>query len=88
VSDTFLRAGYSANADIIITKKEGILTVPERLVKTEDSVSTVEVQDTLGVVTKREVKTGLSDGIKIEITDGLEEGELLVERPPREITGD
>lgn len=88
VSDAFLRAGYSANADIIITKKEGILLIPERLIKIEDSVATVEVQDTLGIVAMREVKTGLSDGIKIEITDGVEEGELLVERPPREITGD
>ncbi len=88
VSDAFLRAGYSANADIIITKKEGILLVPERLVKIEDSVATVEVQDTLGVVTPRTVKTGLSDGIRIEIAEGLQEGELLVERPPREITAD
>ncbi len=84
----FLRAGYSANADIIITKKEDILLVPERLVHIEDSVSTVEVQDTLGVITSREVKTGLSDGIKIEITDGVSEGEEIVERPPREITAD
>lgn len=88
VSDAFLRAGYSANADIIITKKEKILLIPERLVKVEDSVSTVEVQDTLGVVTTRTVKTGLSDGIKIEVAEGLQEGELLVERPPREITAE
>jgi len=87
-SGKFLRAGYSANADIIITKKEDILLVPERLVTIEDSVATVEVQDTLGVITTRDVQTGLSDGIKIEITDGVSEGELLVERPPREITAD
>lgn len=86
VSDAFLRAGYSANADIIITKKEDILLIPERLLKIEDSVTTVEVQDTSGVVTPREVATGLSDGIKIEVVEGLEEGELLVERPPREIS--
>lgn len=88
VTDAFLRAGYSANADIIITKKEKILLIPERLVKIADSVSTVEVQDSLGVVTSRTVTTGLSDGIKIEVVDGLQEGELLVERPPREITAD
>jgi HlyD family secretion protein len=88
LSDAFLRAGYSANADIIITKKTDILMIPERLVKIEDSIATVEVQDTAGVITPREIKTGLSDGIKIEVTDGLEEGELLVERPPREITAD
>ena len=45
-SGTFLRAGYSANAEVIITKKEDILLIPERLVRTKDSTSFVEVQDT------------------------------------------
>ncbi|RKX26754.1 MAG: efflux RND transporter periplasmic adaptor subunit, partial [Candidatus Zixiibacteriota bacterium] len=87
-SDHFLRAGYSANADVMITKREDILLVPERLITIEDSVASCEVQDSAGVITTFEIKTGLSDGISIEITDGLSEGDLLVERPPREITGD
>ncbi|MBU0984764.1 MAG: efflux RND transporter periplasmic adaptor subunit [candidate division Zixibacteria bacterium] len=81
----FLRAGYSANADIMITKREDILLIPERLITTEDSVSTCEIQDSLGVISKREIETGLSDGINMEVVSGLEEGELIVERPPREI---
>ena len=85
VGDTYLRAGYSANANIMITKKEDILLVPERLITITDSVVTCEVQDTAGAIAERTIETGLSDGINIEITDGLEEGELLVERPPREI---
>jgi HlyD family secretion protein len=85
---TVLRAGYSANADIVIVKKDSVLMVPERLVKVEDSVSTIEVQDSLGVITPRKVKTGLSDGINIEITEGVVDSELVVERPPKEITSD
>ncbi|MBU8934488.1 MAG: efflux RND transporter periplasmic adaptor subunit [candidate division Zixibacteria bacterium] len=88
IGSSILRAGYSANADVIITQKKDILLVPERLVYIEDSAASVEVQDTLGVITTRDVMTGLSDGINIEITEGLDEGELLVERPPREITAD
>lgn len=84
----FLRAGYSANADIIITRKEDILLVPERLVKIEDSLATVEVEDSLGIVTTVEIETGLSDGINMEVTTGLSEGDKLVERPPREIEAD
>jgi HlyD family secretion protein len=83
--DMTLRAGYSANADIIITRKDSILVVPERLVKIADSVSTVEIKDSLGQVTTRKIKTGLSDGLNIEVSEGLKEGELVVERPPREI---
>jgi HlyD family secretion protein len=86
-SDTYLRAGYSANANIMITKKTDILVVPERLITIEDSVARCEIMDSTGVITTRELKTGLSDGINIEIVEGLAEGDLVVERPPREITG-
>ena len=88
VNGCFLRAGYSANADVIITKKENILLVPERLIQFANDSAFVEIQDSLGAITKTQVQTGLSDGINIEITTGLSEGALLVERPPREITGD
>ncbi|MBI5266216.1 MAG: efflux RND transporter periplasmic adaptor subunit [candidate division Zixibacteria bacterium] len=85
IGDKPLRAGYSANANIIITKKDSVLVVPERLVKVADSVSTVEVKDSLGQIATRTIKTGLSDGINLEVTEGLKEGEKIVERPPKEI---
>jgi len=83
--ETVLRAGYSATADVIIRKKEDIILIPERLVKMTDSVSTVEIQDTAGVITTVEVTTGLSDGLNIEIEKGVSEGDKLVERPPKKI---
>ena len=83
-----LRAGYSANADIFINKREDILLIPERLIEFVGDSSFVEVQDTLGQITKISIETGLSDGINIEVSDGLAEGDLLVERPPKEITGE
>jgi len=86
--ENFLRAGYSANADVMITKKTDILLAPERLVKFEDSAASCEVMDSIGTITSRDIKTGLSDGINVEIVEGLAEGELLVERPPKEITGE
>ena len=83
-----LRAGYSANADIIIKSKENILLVPERLVTIKDSISSVEVMDSLGVVDTLIITTGLSDGINIEVVTGLDSGQMIVERPPKEITAD
>lgn len=88
IGDRVLRAGYSANASIIITRKDSVLVVPERLVKVADSVSTVEVRDSLGQITTRTIKTGLSDGINLEVVEGLTDGEKIVERPPKEITAD
>jgi len=31
------------------------------------------------------VKLGLSDGLNVEIEDGLEAGDQVVQRPPREV---
>jgi len=80
-----LRAGYSANADIIIQGKEDILVIPERVVEFKEDTAFVEVQQANGEITKKTIETGLSDGLNIEVVEGLEEGNVLVERPPKEI---
>jgi len=85
-SSALLRAGYSANADIIITKKEDILVIPERLVEFIEDTAFVQLKDsTSGEIERRMIETGLSDGLNIEVTEGLNEGDLLVEKPPKEI---
>ncbi|MGD8868237.1 MAG: efflux RND transporter periplasmic adaptor subunit [Gemmatimonadales bacterium] len=80
-----LRAGYSANADVIIDRREGVLIIPERLVKMSGDTARVTVLLADGTQEERIVKTGLSDAINIEIIEGLAEGEKIVEPPPREI---
>jgi HlyD family secretion protein len=81
-----LRAGYSANADIVVREKADVLLLPERLVTFSEGRATVEVPGAVGQEpTKREVKTGLSDGLSVEIAEGLAQGDLVVERPPKKI---
>ncbi len=80
-----LRAGFSANADIIINKKDSILVIPERLVTFAGDTTRVEIQDSLGNIEFKDVEVGLSDGLNIEIADGLMLGDKVVERPPKEI---
>ncbi len=84
---TQLRAGYSANADIIITKKDSVLIIPERLIEFIKDTAYVEIQDSLGLATKIPIQTGLSDGINVEVTGGLADGAKVVERPPKDISG-
>ena len=68
----FIRAGYSANANIVLERKDSVLVIPEGLLKFEDDSSFVEVETSEPQVFKKVmVKTGLSDGINIEITEGL-----------------
>jgi HlyD family secretion protein len=80
-----LRAGYSANADIIISKKDSILVIPERLVEFKGDTAYVEISDSAGIIESREIEVGLSDGLNIEVIDGLALGDEIVERPPKEI---
>ena len=81
-----LRAGYSANAEIAVREKKDVLLVPERLVTFADGKATVELPAPGDAPpSKKEVKTGLSDGMNVEVAEGLKEKDLVVERPPKKI---
>jgi HlyD family secretion protein len=84
--DVVLRAGYSANADVAVREKQDVLLVPERLVAFADGKATVELPG-VGEAppAKKEIKVGLSDGMNIEVVEGLKEKDLVVERPPKKI---
>src|SRR5690606_23430835 len=67
----FIRAGYSANADIVLDRRDSVLTINERVLQFEGDSTFVEVETAPQVFEKRPVKTGLSDGIKVELIEGL-----------------
>lgn len=75
--DVFLRANYSANADIVLDKREAVLAINEANLIIEDDGHYVEVQTGPQSFEKREVETGLSDGINIEIVSGLSESDQI-----------
>ena len=76
---TKIRAGYSANAEIEIESKDSILVIKEALLQfnriTEKPF--VEIQNENGNFTKKNIEIGLSDGINVEILDGIEEGDKI-----------
>jgi HlyD family secretion protein len=77
-----VRSGYSANADIVLSRKDSVLALPEALLifgSTPDSVF-VEVETTPQTFIKKPIKTGLSDGINIEVLAGLDTADR-VKRP-------
>lgn len=76
----FLRANYSANADIVLDKKENVLAINEGNLIIEDKANFVEVEVAPQKFEKREVKTGLSDGINIEVISGLKANEKIKHR--------
>jgi len=72
-SDVFVRAGYSANAEIILTKQVNVLTIPESCIEFAGDTAFVYLLTAKDPQTfkKKQVKIGLSDGIKIEVKSGL-----------------
>jgi HlyD family secretion protein len=82
-----LRAGYSANADIIIELMDNAITIPERVITMREGRAFIEVQgDDQQQRIEREVELGLSDAITVAVTEGLEEGEKVLEKPVRKLT--
>lgn len=72
--DDKLRSGYSANAEIILSSVQKALTIPESAIEFSGDSTFVYVIKTKGSkkeYERRQVETGLSDGVNIEIKKGL-----------------
>jgi len=73
---SFMRSGMTANVKFFMDEKNDVLTVPNDAVKIQDGKSTVIVlQD--GEQVEREIETGITDGKKIEVVSGLNEGDTV-----------
>lgn len=73
----FIRAGYSANADIVLERRDSVLSVAESLVSYEQGKAFVEVEKSPQVFEKQFVELGLSDGINVEILKGIDSSAAL-----------
>lgn len=71
-SDVFLRAGYSANGDIILDQRQNVVTIKERDLLFEEGKTYVEIQIGDQEFEKQEVQVGLSDGVTIEVLNGID----------------
>ena len=71
--DVFVRAGYSANAEIVFSKSDRVITIPESCIEFGGDTAFVYVMTKKEPQTfvKKQVKIGLSDGVKIEVKSGL-----------------
>ena len=75
--DQFIRAGYSANADIVLDRADSVLTISESVLKFEEDTTYVEIEVAPQEFEKRIVETGLSDGINIQVVSGLDEEDKI-----------
>ena len=69
-----IRSGYSANAEIVLQRAQKVLAVPEGIIEfSGDSTFVWVMTDSIPEqkFESRQIKTGMSDGIKLEIKEGL-----------------
>ncbi len=75
--DALIRANYSANADIVLDRRDQVLALKESLLQFDGEEAFVEVETAPQRFERRKIRTGLSDGILIEILDGLKPEEKV-----------
>lgn len=81
-SDVSLRANYSANADIILARHDGVLAVSESAVVYEGGKAYAEVETAPQKFERRALSLGLSDGIWVEVKSGLDAASRVKKQDP------
>ena len=77
-SDQFIRAGYSANANVVLARRDSVLAINEGLVQYENETETyVDVKTGEQTYDHRKVELGLSDGIKVQVLSGVAKGDAI-----------
>ena len=80
--DIFIRAGYSANASLVLEKKDSILVIPEALLQFDKKTDKPYVEIADGAVedqkfSRKDIEIGISDGVNVEIVSGLTESDRV-----------
>ncbi|MEK6151981.1 efflux RND transporter periplasmic adaptor subunit [Flavobacteriaceae bacterium 3-367] len=71
----YVRAGYSANASIVLEEKKDVLSIKEALLQFDKETEQPFVEIEVGVneFERKDLELGVSDGIDVEVVSGLEE---------------
>ncbi|MEP5256397.1 MAG: HlyD family efflux transporter periplasmic adaptor subunit [Winogradskyella arenosi] len=79
IDSTFIRAGLSANASIILDKVEKVLAIKEALVQYDEETKAPYVEVEVGDQTfeRKDITLGLSDGIVVEVKSGLSKSDKI-----------
>jgi len=77
--DFMIRAGYSANASLVLEKRDSVLVIPEALLQFDNETDAPFVEVATGdqKFERRNVEIGISDGVNVEIVSGLTENDAV-----------
>jgi HlyD family secretion protein len=75
-ADAPLLAGYSADVEILVDRREGVLRIPTAAVRSEGGVLVLDQE--AGLLREQAIETGLANWEQTEVTKGIAEGDLVV----------
>lgn len=72
-NSVFIRAGYSANASLVLEKKDSVMVISEALLQFDKITNKpfVELKNDKGNYDRKDIELGISDGINVEVIKGL-----------------
>ena len=72
-NSVFIRAGYSANASLVLEKKDNVMCISEALLQFDKITNDpyVEIKNDKGKFERKNIDLGISDGINVEVVKGL-----------------
>ena len=72
-NSVFIRAGYSANASLVLEKKDSVICISEALLQFDKITNDpyVEIKNAKGKFERKDIDLGISDGINVEVVKGL-----------------
>lgn len=79
--DTSLKSGYSATAEIIVKRVDDALLLPERVLVFREGKTYVQLPSTGTTPKLQAIKTGISNGINVEILEGLQVDQTVLDSP-------
>ncbi len=77
-ADLVIYQGMTATVTFIQKQTENVLVVSNKCIINENGKQYVKVKMDTGQIQQREIKTGFSDGFDVEVTTGIEEGEIVI----------
>lgn len=77
-ADNSIKDGMTCSLEFILSQRSQVLVVPNKSVTFADGKQSVQVKNAQGALETRIIKTGLTDGKQVEVTEGLNEGDVVV----------
>lgn len=76
--DMVIYEGMTSDVTFVQKQKKDVLVVSNKCIITEDGKQYAKIKNAEGIIEQIPVKTGFSDGFDVEITEGLQEGDIVI----------